>query len=156
MSQPQVHVKNGNSNISFGSDASKMKNSNNLVIGNGKAESRSTDAPPKIEPRMAATDNAIIIGNGAIRGRRAKALGAAAAYATKAATVVPNGAIMIGNNVSIPVEDNTDGTPAANIEDHLIFGDALVPAAVSAATDSTHSIPIWYNNRRYKLLVSDL
>ena len=147
MSQPKLFI--DKSNISVGSDSSVMNNGRNIVIGSEVSSSGGNS-------RMGATVNAIVIGNGPIKGVEA----GTTTVNTSALTQIPNGSIMIGKKPAVPTQAGT-GANDINTPDHLIFGsgaagDGLVAATNSGDLDATHTIPFWYNGKRYKFLVSDV
>jgi hypothetical protein len=149
MSQPNVHVLEGNNNISLGSDTSIMKDSQNIVIGARVSESSDANSPRAIRKRMDDTQKSIIIGNN-LKGVESGTQNEVTNFRTK----IPSGAFILGNPPTVPCKP--DGEKATGTDFHLIFGsskfeDALISDEATTAT-ATRGIPIWYNGRRYLLL----
>lgn len=150
MSQPNVHVQEGDTNISLGSNSSVMSNSGNLVIGFGKDQSRNLDN--SLSDRMDGTDNAIVIGNGYLKGVEV----GTTTERTSVETKVPDRCILIGNNASIPTDVN-GLADSGTTDGHIIIGssdtdgDLFPPGGVVNGGIGTVSIPLWYNGVRYVL-----
>jgi hypothetical protein len=154
MSQPNVHVFEGDTNISIGTDNSNIRNSQNIIIGGNKSESLNA-AGNTLQLRLSETINSVIIGNGVVKGVEV----GTTTVRTSELTKVPNNCIMLGNDVAIPTE--VSGATAGNTNDHLILGSGafneglieaggVVNGGVGAA-----SIPIWYNGVRYVLQANE-
>jgi hypothetical protein len=144
-----VHVQDGDSNISIGSNPSVMADFSNLVVGSGKDQSRNIDGT--LSDRMDGTECSVVIGNGCLRG-----IGVGTSIErTSIETKVPDFCILLGSNATIPTD--IDGLPDPNTDGHLILGSGEAEGSLQAAGGVVNgglgqaSIPIWYNGTRYVL-----
>lgn len=142
MSQPNVHVQAGNTNICLGTNPQRVRDGNNIVIGSDKSESREAGAPASalLQQRLEETSGAIIVSGGVLRGHE---LGTTTDV-TSGNTKVPSGSILLGQTAVYP--STVDGSPTATNE--LILSGL---AGVGAIPVPTHGIPVWYNNTKYLL-----
>ena len=142
MSQPNVHVQSGNSNICIGTDPQNVRDAGNIVVGFNKSESRSAGAPQDavLQLRLSETSGATIISSGVLRGHEA----GGEVDTTSGNTKVPSGCILLGQNAVIPTTG--DGSPSA-VNELILTG----LANTEGIPVPSHGIPVWYNNTRYLL-----